>query len=149
MKCNITPVSDVCALPIVTNYRPLSTALVLPKAFDRLISRTFTNCSKHTSVFSATQFVCRKSLGTFDTLLEISHRPQQALDRKYEARAVQLVFCAAFDRVNHKGLIYKLQAAGVGGGLLSVPADFLTDRSMRVVVDGFCSNAVDVVRGVP
>ena len=34
------------------------------------------------------------------------------LDRASEVRVVQLDFSAAFDRVNHYGLIYKLKSVG-------------------------------------
>ena len=60
------------------------------------------------------QFVYRKGLGTCDALLTILHEPQLALDRGFEARLVQLDFSAAFDRVSHKGLLYKLRDRGVG-----------------------------------
>ena len=37
-----------------------------------------------------------------------------------EARIVQIDFNAAFDRVNHRGILFKLCSVGVGGSVLSV-----------------------------
>ena len=54
------------------------------------------------------QFAYRKGLGTRDALLCISHTLQSALESEQEARIVQINFSAAFDRVNHKGFLYKL-----------------------------------------
>ena len=44
-------------------------------------------------------------------LLCVAHKLQSALDRGMEARLVQIDFSAAFDRVNHLGIIRKLRSA--------------------------------------
>ena len=62
----------------------------------------------------------RKGLGTFDALLFVLHTLQSALESGKEARMVQINFSAAFDRVNHLGILYKLCSAGVGGSVLSI-----------------------------
>ena len=53
-----------------------------------------------------------------------------------EAHMVGLDFSAAFDRVTHKALIFKLRQLSVGGPFLSILTDFLSNRLQRVVVDG-------------
>jgi len=88
-------------------------------------------------------------LGTCDALLDICCGCQSALDRGEESIVVSIDFSAAFDRVSHAGLIYKLQTAGVGGSVLSVIGNFLAGRIQSVVVDGMRSVAVNVVSGVP
>ena len=62
---------------------------------------------------------------------------------------VQIAFSAAFDRVNHQGILYKLSSVGIGGSVLSILTQFLSDRSQHVMVDGCRSNLVNVVSGVP
>ena len=66
-----------------------------------------------------------------------------------EARIVQTDFSAAFHRVNHQGILFKLFSVGVGGSVLSVLTQFLSNRSQYVIVDGFRSKLVNVVSGVP
>ena len=49
------------------------------------------------------------------------------------------IFCdirKAFDRVWHKGLLFKLKSSGVSGSLLTWFSDYLTDRKQRVVLPG-------------
>ena len=82
-------------------------------------------------------------------MLRITHVLQETLERGQEARLVQLDFSAAFDRVNHLGLLFKLRAVGVGGSVLSVLTEFLSSRSQRVLVDGVQSSEVLLVSGVP
>ena len=62
---------------------------------------------------------------------------------------MQIDFSAAFDRVNHQGILYKLSSVGIGGSVLSVLTQFLSNRSQYVLVDGCRSKLVNVVSGVP
>ena len=59
-------------------------------------------------VLPTTQFSYRKGLGTGDVLLCVAHTLQNALEMGQEARIVQIDFSAAFDRVNHQGILFKL-----------------------------------------
>ena len=66
-----------------------------------------------------------------------------------EARMVQIDISAAFDRVNHQGILVKHCYVRVGGSVLSILTEFLSNRSQCVVVDGCRSKLVNVVSGVP
>ena len=100
-------------------------------------------------VLLTTQFAYRKSLGTCDALLCVSHTLQSSLESGQEARIVQIAFTAAFDRVNHLGILYKPCSMGIGGSVLSILTEFLSNRSQQVMVDGCRSKMVNVVSGVP
>ena len=100
-------------------------------------------------VLPTTQFAYRKGLGTCDAFFCVAYTLQSALEMGQEARIVQIDFSAAFDRVNHPGILFKLCSVGVGGSVLSVLTQFLSNRSQYVVVDGFRSKLVNVVSGVP
>ena len=100
-------------------------------------------------MLSTTQFDYRKCLGTCNALLCVEHTLQNALEIGQEARIVQIDFIAAFDRVNHQGIFFQLCSVGVGGSVLSVLTQFLSNRSQHVVVDGCRSKLVNVVSGVP
>ena len=64
----------------------------------------------------------------WDVLLTISHHLQTSLDAGMESNIVQLDFSAAFDRVSHTGLLFKLKSIGVGGSVLFICSEFLSDR---------------------
>ena len=96
-----------------------------------------------------TQFAYRKGLGTYDSLLCMSHTLQSALESRQEARTVQIDSSAAFDRVNHLGILYKLCSVGIGGSVLSILTQFLSNRSQQVMAYGCRSKLVNVVFGVP
>ena len=55
----------------------------------------------------------------------------------------------AFDKVWHKGLLYKLRSYGVEGELLSLLECYLRDRKQRVVLNGQNSDWRKINSGVP
>ena len=61
---------------------------------------------------------------------------------------MQIDFIAAFDRVDHLGILYKLCSVSIGGSVLSILTQFLSNRSQQVTVDGCRSKLVNVVSGV-
>ena len=62
---------------------------------------------------------------------------------------MQIDFSATFDRVNHLGILYKLCSVGIGGSVLSILTQFLSNRSQHVMVDGCRSKLVNDASGVP
>ena len=75
------------------------------------------------SVLLTTQFAYRKDLSTCGALSCVSHKLQSAVGQ--EARILQIDYSAAFDRVNHHGILYKLCSVGIGGSVLSILTQFL------------------------
>ena len=55
----------------------------------------------------------------------------------------------AFDRVWHPGLLVKLRALGFAGKLLHWLADYLRNRSMKVILNGKSSSTKFINAGVP
>ena len=98
----------------------------------RLLAVRLGRFMEHCGVLPTTQFAYRKGLGSCDALLCVSHTLQSALESGQEARIVQIDFTAAFDRVNHQGILYRLSSVGIGGSVLSVLTQFLTNRSQFV-----------------
>ena len=88
-------------------------------------------------------------MGTCNALFYLTHDLQLTLDKGFETRIVSLEFSSAFESVNHAGLLFKLQSIGVGGVLLSILKQFLSNRQQRVAVDGFYSSLISVRSGVP
>ena len=68
---------------------------------------------ERSGVLQTTQFAYRKGLGTCDAFLCVSHALLSALESGQEARIVQIDFGAAFDRVNHLGILHKLCSVGI------------------------------------
>ena len=70
-------------------------------------------------------------------LLSITHQIFKSLDNGHEVRSELLDMSKAFDKVWHKGLIFKLKQNGISGNFLStLLTDFLKLRKQRVVLNG-------------
>ena len=145
----VTPIPKDPPSSSVANYLPISITSVLSKVFERLVLVHLGRFMERNGVLLTTQFAYRKGLGTCDALLCVSHTLQSALNSGQEDRIEQIDFCAAFDRVNHQGILYRLCSVGIGGAVLSIPSQFLSNRSQFVMVDDCRSKLVDVVSGVP
>ena len=82
-------------------------------------------------------------------LLSITHEIFQSFDEGFEVRSVFLDISKVFEKVRHKGLIFKLSQNGISGNLLDILSDFLNDRKQRVVLNGQKSTWENVNAGVP
>ena len=63
--------------------------------------------------------------------------------------AVALDISKAFDRVWHAGLLHKLKSYGISGQIFGLVSSFLSNRWLRVVLDGKSSQEYQVNAGVP
>ena len=93
----------------------------------------------------AAQFAYRKGLGNTDALLTISHHLQEPLDTGMGSYIVQPDFSTTFDRLSHSDILFKLMSIGLGGSVLSIYREFLSNRRQRVVVDGATSEWIPIV----
>ena len=82
-------------------------------------------------------------------LVSITHEIYKSFDDGYEVRGVFLDISKAFDKVWHQGLHFKLRQNGISGELLNTLADFLINRTQRVILNGQYSSWVKVEAGVP
>ena len=112
---------------------------------------TISSFCKEYGSLPAAQFAYRKGLGCTDVLLSISHHLQKSLDAWMESyyNSIQLDFSAAFDRASHSGLLSKLESIGVGGNVLSIWTEFLSDHRQRVMVDDAASQWIPIISGMP
>ena len=133
----------------VENYLLISITSLLSKVFEHLVSARLGRFMERSGVLPTIQFAYRKCLDTCDALLWVSHTLKSALESGQQARIVKIGFSVAFDRVNQKGILYKLCSVGIGGSVLSILTQFLSNRSQHVMVDGRRSKLVNVLSGVP
>ena len=79
----------------------------------------------------------------------MSDRITRAFNRSGATQAVALDISKAFDRVWHAGLLHKLKSCGISGQIFGLISSFLSNRRLRVVLDGKSSEEYPVNAGVP
>ena len=84
-----------------------------------------------------------------DQLLSITYEIYKSFVDGFEVRGVFLDISKDFDKVWHKGIIFKLKQNSISGKLLRVLSDLLKDRKQRVILNGQVSSWAGVNGGVP
>ena len=79
----------------------------------------------------------------------VSDRIARAFNRSGATRAVALDISKAFDRVWYAGLFHKLKPYGISGHMFGLISSFLSNRRLRVVLDGKSAQEYPVNAGVP
>ena len=82
-------------------------------------------------------------------LIDIYNTFCEALDDGNEVRAVFCDVSKAFDRVWQKGLLYKLNRAGITVSLLLWFTNYLSNCGQRIVLSGANSSWKKIKAGVP
>lgn len=91
----------------------------------------------------------RRGDSTVNQLLYLYNDFSKALDNNKEIRVVFCDISKAFDKVWHKGLLFKLRRAGVSGNVIEWFADYLSNRWQRVCLRSYSSSWKHVRAGVP
>ena len=99
--------------------------------------------------FSDFQYDFKSSRSTADLLKVVSDRTARAFNRSGATRAVALDISKAFDRAWHTGLLHKLKSYGISGQIFGLISSFLSNRRLRVILDGKSSQEYPVNAGVP
>ena len=134
---------------IIKNYRRISLLPIVGKIFERLLyDRMFEFFIAH-NLISKNQSDFRPGDSCINQLLSIIHEIYQSFDDNLEVRAVFLDISKAFDKVWHKGLIFKLKQNGISDKILNIITYFLSFRKQRVVLNGKASPWVSIEAGVP
>lgn len=131
------------------NYRPVSLLSIISKVMEALINKALWKYICKHRLISDKQFGFRAGYSTADALTYISQNLHDTMDKRQESRLICLDISRAFDRVWHRGLIAKLEALGLKGTLLNWIEDYLTNRELKVTMNGIASSAKPINAGVP
>ena len=144
---NIVPVYKKGDKEYLENYRPISLLCIVSKVFERCVLNNIREHIYQEIKTSQHGFTRGKSCVT--NLLEVLNYMGSVLDTGGQIDTVYLDMSKAFDKVNHKSLLLKLQSIGIGGSLLQWYQSYLANREKRVTVHGFTSTNLPVTSGVP
>ena len=138
-KANVVPVHKKSDKQILNNYQPISLLPIAGKIFERLMYDRMFEFLIVNNLISKNWSGFRPGDSCNDQLLSITHKIYQSFDDNLEVRAVFLDISKAFDKVWHKGLIFKLKQNGISDKILNIITDFLSFRKQRVVLNGQAS----------
>lgn len=146
---NVQPVPKKGDRADPVNYRPIAITSILCKVMERVLNSKLLTYLEDNDLLSDRQYGFRRGRSTGDLLVYVTHCWGEAIEKHGEALAVSLDISKAFDRVWHANLLNKLSAFGIPADFCSWIKDFLSERSIRVVIDGCSSDLVAIDAGVP
>ena len=101
----------------IGNYRPISILNAIPKLFEKLVTSYVYNFLQSHLFEAQHDFVPKKSACT--NLLIMKKTIIDAMEDFAQVDVIYTDFSKAFDSVNHKILISKLEKIGFGGSLFN------------------------------
>ena len=134
---------------VVSNYRPISLLSNINKILEKIVHKRVYKYLEEKNCIYSLQFGFRKKNATNDALIEITEKVRKALDNNEYACGIFVDLQKAFDTVNHKILIKKLEHYGIRGCANNWFASYLDDRQQYVSILGFESATNSIKHGVP
>ena len=131
------------------NYRPVSLTSHLIKLIGRVFRKKIIKHIEDNNLLSDNQHAFRIGRSCLTQLLHHIDEVLKSLENKMNVDVVYLDFAKAFDKVDHKILLKKLEQFGIRGKLLKWIESFISNRYQQVLVDGKLSNKEKVISGVP
>ena len=145
----VTPVGKGGEETDPTNYRPVSTLSALAQIFEKLICKQLVNYIEKEKILYEFQFGFRKGHSTSQAITEIAENLRKAIDHNMYTCGVFLDFSKAFDTVNHKILLSKLESYGIRGLPLELFTSYLTNRKQYTSLGNNVSSTQTVTCGIP
>ena len=149
-SANITPIPKPNRdANIVENYRAISLTPVLSKLLESIVRQQLLDYCNEDNLFHDAQYGFRKGRSCEDVILVCTEKWRRARDQGKTVAVAFLDLSKAFDNVSHQRLLSKLKSHRISGTVLLWFADYLSERSQRVTINGSSSNCAPVQKGVP
>lgn len=132
----------------VSSYRPISLLPVLSKLFEKLLLKRLHPILADQNVIPDHQFGFREHHGTVEQIHRVAHTIRQTMERKEYCSAVFLDVQQAFDRVWHRGLLYKLKLCLPHTAYMLLKS-YLEHRLFQIRVEDSVSDLREIKAGVP
>ena len=132
------------------NYRPVSNLQYVSKLTERMVfDQIHTHMMTH-SLYPEFQSAYRKNHSTETALARVTNDILMKMNTQEVTLLVMLDLCAAFDTVNHKIFLTRLnEELGICGSALEWFKSYLAKRGQRVYMDGSLSERFSLECGVP
>ncbi|MFZ2540057.1 MAG: reverse transcriptase family protein [Oscillospiraceae bacterium] len=145
----IVPIFKSDNAKLINNYRPISILTTFSKIFEKITFTRLSNFMNKNQILHENQFGFRGGLSTCTALLQLINELTNSIDKKQITIGVFIDLAKAFDTVDHRILLQKLEHYGIRGIVLNWFTSYLSNRRQYVIVDGVASALADIKCGVP
>ena len=145
----VTPIHKKESKLDYLNYRPISLLSVISKIYEKSIYTRVYDYLTINKLISPKQFGFRSKHSTNHASISITEQIKSLMDDNNVVCGIFIDLEKAFDTVNHKILVDKLNQYGLRGNVNKLIESYLSNRKQYVSIKGFDSNIQDVDCGVP
>lgn len=132
-----------------SNYRPISLLSSLSKILEKIVHKRTYNFLHLNGTFYKSQYGFREKRSTIDAITEFVNDATTSLENKESVISVFLDLSKAFDTIDHKILLKKLEFYGIRGQALNWFRSYLTKRMQYVSYQNCISIKQELTCGVP
>ena len=145
----ISPIYKKDNEQLLENYRPVSTLPVFGKILEKIIYCRLYGFLISKGIINENQFGFRKGHSTSNALNFSVEYIESLRAQKKHVLGVFIDLSKAFDTIDHRKLITKLERYGIRGNALRLISSYLSNRKQYVNVLDTKSNELPVDFGVP
>ena len=145
----VIPIFKKGSYTVFLNYRPISLLSVFNRILEKLMYKRLITFFKKNKIFYSGQFGFRANHSTVHASLLITNKIQRAIEKRMYSCGIFLDFSKAFDTVDHKILLGKLEHYGIRGLAKTWFCWYLSNRSQFVLLGNITSDEKLVTHGVP
>ena len=146
---NVIPIHKKDSQLLVSNYRPISLLSGFSKLLEKLMASRLTSFLEKNKILFENQFGFRSNHSTDHAVLSIVEKIQSAIDNSDYSCGIFLDLRKAFDTVNHKILIEKLDYYGIRGITKEWFLSYLNNRKQFVTINDISSELKNITTGIP
>ena len=133
----------------IAAYRPISMTSCIARLFERVILQRLKKHLDQNNILIKQQSGFRRGRQTRDNLIFLTQKVQEAFNKGEKVLSIYFDVAAAFDKVWHQGLLFKLIKLKTPYYLVRILQEFLSDRSFMVKVGNNVSSERPIECGVP
>ena len=145
----ITPIFKKVDSRLLYNYRPVSMLPVFGKVFEKVIYKRLYSFLTSMKIIYDKQFGFRKNHSTAHAVNYSVNRILSEIENKNHVIGIFVDLSKAFDTIDHKKLLTKLEHYGIRGKCLNLITSYLSNRKQHVNFQQILSNECPIEYGVP
>ena len=145
----VIPIHKKDDASVISNYRSISVLPSISKILEKIMFKRLNIFLENNNLLIPNQFGFRKGHSTEHAILHVKDKIIDAFVKSEHIIGVFMDLSKAFDTIDHKILIHKLQYYGVGDQALFWFTNYLQDRQQYVSFQNHESKKLTIKCGVP
>ena len=134
---------------VFNNYRPVSLLPQFSKILEKLFNNRLDSFITKYDILSKSQYGFRSNRSTSMALVELLEKMTNSIDDKKITVGVFIDLKKAFDTIDHKLLLKKMEFYGIRGIVLKWVESYLANRKQYVCMNSSRSDLLQIRCGVP